>query len=451
MRQVSPPPLLYDFAAVLAAAGKQCFLVGGAVRDYLLGRQVNDFDAATDAPPELVSRLYRRVAPTGIKHGTVTVLYKGLEIETTTFRTEADYGDGRHPDRVEFAATIEEDLSRRDFTMNAMAFNLVSRELIDPHGGRRDLELRLVRAVGDPVDRFREDGLRPLRALRFATQLGFEIEASTFEAITMALDRFRLVSAERVRDEFGKILLSPLPSRGLRLMESCGVLAIVAPELASCRGVEQKGMHRFDVLDHLFATADAAPADLVLRLAALLHDTGKPAAKVELPGAEPTFYRHEELSATIALEFLRRLRFPNAVIDDVVHLVRHHMFFYDESWTDAAVRRFLARVGPGKVESLLALRLADGSGMTGNPVDPRSLVPLRARVEAVLGADHAFGIKDLAIGGAELASIGIPKGPVMGMMLGELLEAVLDDPSLNQEGRLLEIAERMKGKYGIGA
>jgi tRNA nucleotidyltransferase (CCA-adding enzyme) len=449
MRAIKPPREIFDFARVLEEGGKRCYLVGGALRDYLLGREVSDFDVATDARPEEVVKLYRRVIPTGIKHGTVTVLWKDLEIEVTTFRTEADYADGRHPDRIEYAATIEEDLARRDFTINAMAFDLAARELLDPHGGREDLARRLVRAVGAPLERFGEDGLRPLRAIRFASQLGFEIEAATLAAIGPSIGRFRLVSAERVRDELQKILLSEVPSRGLRLLEGTGLLAEILPELASCRGVEQKGMHVFDVLDHLYACVDASPRELKLRLAAILHDVGKPEAKVERPGEEPTFYRHEEYSARMAEAVMKRLRLPNDLVAEVVHLIRCHMFSYDESWSDAAVRRFLARVGPENVESLLALRIADGTAIIGRPVDPRSLEPLRSRLEAVLAAKDAFGLADLAVKGDDLRAAGIPPGRSMGAILKELLEAVMDDPSLNERERLLEIAARIKGKHGV--
>jgi putative nucleotidyltransferase with HDIG domain len=449
MSKIHPPREIFEFAGVLAGVGKRCFLVGGAVRDYLLDRRVSDFDAATDARPEEVVKLYRRVIPTGIKHGTVTVLWKGFEIELTTFRTETSYADGRHPDGVEYAASIEEDLSRRDFTINAMAFDLASRELLDPHGGREDLSRRLLRAVGDPRERFFEDGLRPLRAIRFAAQLGFDIESATLAAISPSIGRFKLVSAERVRDELQKILLSAAPSRGLRLLESTGLLAEILPELASCRGVEQRGMHVFDVLDHLYAATDAAPPELELRLAALLHDVGKPEAKVERPGEEPTFHRHEELSAKAAESIMKRLRFPKALVEAVAHLVRCHMFSYDESWSDAAVRRFLARVGPEKVESLFALRIADGSAILGRPVDPRSLEPLRARIEAVLAAKEAFGLADLAVKGEDLRSLGIPPGRAMGAILKELLEAVMDDPSLNERARLLDVATRIRGKHGV--
>ncbi len=447
MRAIRPPRELFDFARPLIEAGKACFLVGGAVRDYLLGREVSDFDVASDALPEEVAKLYRRVIPTGIKHGTVTVLFKGLEIEVTTFRTESDYGDGRHPDKVLFASSIEEDLSRRDFTINAMAFDLADRSLRDPHGGREDLARGLVRAVGDPLERFGEDGLRPLRAIRFAAQLGFEIEAATLAAIPPSIGRFRLVSKERVREEFQKILLAERPSSGLRLLEGSGLLAEISPELAACRGVEQKGMHIYDVLDHLYASVDAAPPDLLLRLAALLHDIGKPAAKEERPGGEITFYRHEEISARDADSLLKRLRFPNAVVDEVVHLVKCHMFSYDEAWSDAAVRRFIARVGAEHIDDLFALRLADGAGIIGRPVDPRSLEPLRERIDAALAAKQAFGLSDLAVKGRDLATVGIAPGPAMGAVLKELLETVLDDPALNERERLLEIAANIKEKY----
>ena len=449
MRQIHPPRALFEFAKVLEEAGKKCYLVGGAVRDYLLGREVSDFDAATDARPEEVVRLYRRVIPTGIKHGTVTVHWKGLEVEVTTFRTESSYADGRHPDEVAFASTIGEDLSRRDFTINAMAFDLSDNSLLDPHGGREDLARRLIRAVGDPLERFREDGLRPLRAIRFAAQLGFEVEATTLAAIGSSIDRFRLVSAERVREELMKTLLAERPSRGLRLLEATGLLAEICPELAACRGVEQRGMHVYDVLDHLYACVDAAPPESAMRLAALLHDVAKPAAKVERPGEDPTFYRHEELSAKAAEAFMKRLRLPNTFIDEVVHLIRCHMFSYDDAWSDAAVRRFIARVGPEHLPSLFSLRIADGTAIIGRPVDPRSLDPLRARIERVIAAKEAFGLGDLAVKGADLASVGVPSGPKMGMMLKELLETVIDDPTLNERERLLGIAEKLKPKYGL--
>ncbi len=448
MRPFPIPHELREYARVFRDAGRQAWLVGGALRDMILGKKVNDWDVATDAPAREVARMFPRVIPTGIQHGTVTVLWKGLTVETTTFRVDGDYRDGRRPDSVTFTSDIREDLRRRDFTMNSLAYNLETGELLDPHGGREDLAAGLVRAIGDPVERFTEDGLRPLRAVRFASQLGYRIDEATRAAIPRTLDNFRRVSVERVRDELVKILLSPRPSYGLGLLEETGMLPDILPELSACRGVEQKGFHRFDVLDHSFLSCDGAPARLELRLAALLHDIGKPAARAEGPDGLPTFHRHEEFSARSTEEALRRLKFPNAVIASVTHLVRHHMFAYDDSWTDAAVRRFLARTGPENLEDLLALRLADAYGTTGERPDSRSLEPLRKRVADLLARSRALAIRDLTVGGNELAALGVPRGPIMGRILAELLETVLDDPELNTPERLLDIAARIKGKYG---
>ncbi|MEI6388368.1 MAG: CCA tRNA nucleotidyltransferase [Spirochaetota bacterium] len=450
---ISPIPLsreLLDFARVFREAGHSLFFVGGAIRDSLLGRRASDFDAATDARPEEVVALFRRVIPTGIKHGTVTVLWKGQEIETTTFRAEAGYSDGRHPDQVRFGVGIEEDLARRDFTINAMAYEPFDRRIVDPHGGAADLRAQLIRAVGEASERFDEDGLRVLRAARFASQLGFAIEASTLAAMALRRERVESLSPERIRDELSKILLSPNPSRGLRILEETGILAAILPELVEGRGVEQKGSHLFDVLDHSLLALDAAKGGLELRLAALFHDLGKPRAKAIGADGVPTFHRHEEISATMTEAVLRRLRYPNATIDTAVHLVAQHMFNYDDSWSDGAVRRFVARVGRESLEGLYALRRADASGMAGVETDGRNLGALRTRVEDLLASDSTLGLKDLAIGGKELADIGVPRGPVMGRMLAELLEAVLDDPGLNNPERLLEIAGLMKGKHGLG-
>lgn len=449
MTRFTIPPALREFARVFERAGKAAWLVGGAVRNMVLHRPVNDWDVATDARAEDVARMFPRVVPTGIKHGTVTVLWKGLSIETTTFRVDGNYGDGRRPDKVAYTSDILEDLKRRDFTMNSLAYNLSTGELLDPHDGRRDLAAGIIRAIGDPVARFSEDGLRPLRAVRFASQLLYKIEDATLAAIPECMDNFRKVSAERVRDELIKILLSSRPSYGLRLLEDTGLLSAILPELSKCRGVEQKGQHAFDVLDHSLLACDGAPARIELRLAALLHDIGKPESRAVGPDGVATFYRHEALSARDAHAALRRLKFPNNVTDAVVHLIRHHMFAYDDAWTDAAVRRFLSRTGPENLEDLLALRLADAYGTAGVPPDPRVVEPLRRRARDLIREEQALSLKDLKIDGNALAELGIPRGPAMGRVLKELLETVLDDPELNTPDRLKEIASNIKGKYGV--
>ncbi len=448
-KRVSVPKDLREFAEVFSAAGFECYFVGGAVRDSLLGKPASDWDAATDAKPEQVRRLFKSVIPTGMQHGTVTVRWRGASIETTTYRVDGEYKDGRRPESVRFTSDLVEDLSRRDFTINGMAVDPRSGDVVDPHDGLADLEKGLIRAIGDPTARFTEDGLRPLRAVRFAARFGFAIDPATLAAIPATLERFRLVSAERIREEFSKILVSDRAGEGVLRLEETGLLAEFLPELASCKGVEQGGPHRYDVFRHLVAACDAAPADIVLRLAALLHDIGKPAKRAEGEGGALTFYGHDMESARMVEAALRRLKYPNAVVDDVVILVRHHMFDYSEEWTDAAVRRFVSRVGLEFVKPLAVLRLADTSGMGHGPADPRTVLPLIERVEALRAKDQAFGIKDLAVGGHELSGIGWPKGPMMGKVLLELLEAVLDDPELNTKERLLDIAGRLKGKYGV--
>jgi putative nucleotidyltransferase with HDIG domain len=441
------PAVARSLASVFAAAGRQCWLVGGAVRDLHLGRPLTDLDIATDARPEDVSQLFRAVIPTGARHGTVTVLFKGTRFEVTTFRTEEGYSDGRRPDRVRFAPSILDDLSRRDFTINAMAWDLVHHRLEDPHAGRTDLSARLIRAIGNPDERFREDGLRPLRACRFAAQLGFTIEASTKEAIPRALDVAARVSAERVRDEIVKILGSPRPSDGFRLMHDTGLLTLTLPELAAGNGLAQGDLHCWDVLTHSLMSCDAAPRDdLVLRLAALLHDVGKPPAVSAAPDGRPTFHGHERLSRSIATAVLERLRFPGAVTRDVAHLVGEHMFNYTDEWSDAAVRRLVARVGEQHIDRLIALRRADHAGMCPGNADayPQGLVLFAGRVEAVLGSAKALTVRELAVDGTDVMErLGIPAGPAVGTVLGELLEAVLEDPALNERDRLLAIAEKL--------
>lgn len=444
------PRELRTIAEKLLAANKKAYIVGGALRDHFMGRDAeNDFDMATDATPQEVISLFPRVIPTGIRHGTVTVLAGRYSVEITTFRTEKGHSDGRRPDSVEFVADIEEDLSRRDFTMNAMAFDVISGKLHDPFDGRKDIAARRIRSVGDAVLRFGEDGLRPLRAIRFAAQLGFSIDAGTFKAIPAAILTFRQVSRERVRDELQKILRSPAPSRGLRLLEESGLLEEILPELSPSRGCLQKGLHRFDVMDHAFLAVDAARNDLVIRLAALFHDAGKPATRVAGPDGIPTFYNHEKVSAELAGAAMRRLKFPNETIERVQHLVLNHMFNYTEEWTDAAVRRFIARVGVASIEDLFDLRVADGTALEGAVPDPRPIQAFRKRIADLLEQGSAFTIKNLAVGGNDLAAIGIPKGPAMGRILSELLETVLDDPAQNEKDRLLAICMEIKGKYGL--
>jgi tRNA nucleotidyltransferase/poly(A) polymerase len=442
-------PILKEAAAVFGEGGKKVYLVGGAVRDLLRGHRAQDWDLATDALPEEVMAMFRRVIPTGIKHGTVTVRYKGHSLEVTTFRTESSYADGRHPDQVRYAAAIEEDLSRRDFTMNALAFALPQGPLIDPFGGGEDIKNRVIRCVGRGEVRFREDGLRPLRAVRFAAQLGFEVEPRTLAAIPGALGITARVAPERIRDELDKIVAAGTPSTAFLLMEKTGLLELLLPELGHCRGIEQKGFHRFDVLDHSLLACDYSArkkASFQVRLASLFHDIGKPLTRKMDKSGIWTFYHHERESARLTRNILTRFRYPNAVIDGVVHLIGEHMFFYEEIWSDAAVRRFIIRVGEDKIRDLLELRKADAYAAAGIEPGGDFLVPFIDRIEAVLAQGRAFTLKDLAVSGKDLQAAGVKPGPYMGIILKELLETVIEDPELNNQEKLLEIAKNINNR-----
>ena len=457
-------PTVKEAASIFAGAGKQVYLVGGAVRDLLRGEKIKDWDLATDARPEEVMALFQRgektgvrsfVVPTGIKHGTVTIHFKELSMETTTFRSESGYSDARHPDKVEFGVSIETDLSRRDFTMNAAAYKLPDGPLIDPFDGGGDIKRRLIRAVGKPEERFSEDGLRPIRALRFASQLDFSVDEELLAAIPGAISFTAKVAAERIRDELEKILKTNRPSSALILMERCGLLKLLLPALAACRGVEQSkdgssGYHRFDVLDHSllacdFAAREGFPPEV--RLAALFHDIGKPASAKRDDNGDWTFYRHEKVSSALTRELMGQFRYPNAVIDKVCLLIDCHMFNYTDNWSDAAVRRFIIKVGEGNLDDLYALRMADAYALAGNVPPKTYLLPMSMRIDEILAQGKALSLRDLAVSGRDLMEIGIKQGKTLGIILDELLEAVLDDPELNSKEKLLEIASNINRRY----
>jgi tRNA nucleotidyltransferase (CCA-adding enzyme) len=438
--------------AALRAAGKQAYLVGGGVRDLLAGLEAEDFDVATDARPEDVRRLFPRTAPTGIKHGTVTVLGSHGDYEVTTFRRDGKYGDARHPDDVTYAQRVEEDLSRRDFTFNALAYDPVDDKLVDLFGGVEDFERGVVRAVGDAVERFSEDGLRPLRAVRLAARFGFEIEAETLNAIPKVLERVRMVAAERVRDEVVKMLATaPKPSYGVDLMRETGLLDIYIPELLEGYGVTQNEFHAYDVYTHSLYSCDAAPAGKPLvRLAALLHDVGKPRTRVVRDG-RVTFYNHQAVSRRMARRILDRLRFSKKERDHVLHLIYYHMFGYTPSWTDAAVRRLIRKVGRENIADLFDLRIADWFGNGTNYGFPGYLRALERRINEAIAREEAFTEKDLAVDGRDvMTALGIAPGPEVGEALSYLLERVLEDQSLNERERLLELLREKFGPEGGG-
>ena len=446
--------VLKEFYSHFERAGFKAYLVGGAVRDIFLHKKAHDFDVATNATPQDVMKLFKTVIPTGFEHGTVTVHFEGLEIEVTTFRTESGYSDGRHPDSVNYAATIEEDLARRDFTINAIAADLKNGKIVDPFGGRRDIKKKIIRTVGKAHERFMEDGLRPVRCLRFACKLGFSIEKYTYSKLfdSEIQKKITSISIERFRDEFEKILACEKPSVGLKLLEETGIMKLFIPELLQGRGClqsDQRGFHDFDVLDHLYYACDGAPASkLNVRLAALFHDIGKPASK-RIIDENITFYNHEKIGAQITQEIMMRLKFPNAVIDDVCHLIREHMFNYTPDWTVPAVRRFIIRVGHEHLDDLFDLRLADMYGMHNLPIEYKYsaaislLVELKDRIAAELDKKNALSLKDLAVNGKDLIEAGIPAGKKLGLILNHLLDCVIEDPEMNTKEKLLEVAKNV--------
>jgi tRNA nucleotidyltransferase (CCA-adding enzyme) len=416
------PPEILAVLSRLAGAGHRSWLVGGAVRDLLLGRPRTDFDLATPATPQEVMALFQRVIPTGIAHGTVTVLVdKAHKVEVTTFRGEGAYLDGRRPASVTFHTDLVEDLARRDFTMNAMAFDPLSGELADPHDGQLDLAARTIRAVGDPAARFGEDGLRPLRAVRFAAQLGFELEPLTLAAIRPALPVVRRVSQERVSEELSRLVAAPHVAAAVRLLAGTGLLEVVLPPLAALPP---------EALSHagaLAAAVPAAPAEPWLRLAALLHGVA---------GAEVG-------------PLLDGLRFPRRTSDEAAALVARHACLLDGPPEDPsappAVRRWLSGVGPGRAPSLLALRDAEVLAL---PAPERASAAgqagaLRSHVEAALASGAPLSTGGLALDGKGLmALLGCGPGPHVGEGLRALLDEALDDPDVNTPDRLADLARR---------
>ena len=455
--QAEIPPDVLALCRRLQDAGHQAHLVGGGVRDMLLGRPPADFDVATDAVPEAVLALFGHTfaIPTGLKHGTVTVLTDASPrrpVEVTTFRGEGDYLDGRRPSTVSYVQTLDEDLSRRDFTMNAIGFDPLAGRITDLFDGQGDLRRRVIRAVGDPVTRFREDGLRPMRAVRQAAQLQFAIDQATRAAIPQTLDVVRKVSVERIRDELFKMLAAERPSIGLELMRETGLFEVVMPELLEGVGCTQNRFHKHDVFGHTLAVVDETRGDAVARLGALLHDVGKPRSRQPREGApgEYSFFKHEYVGADMADAIARRLKLATADRERVVAMVKNHMFFYLPEWTDGTVRRFVRRVGgPAGLDDLFALREGDVRGRGFGEDPDRELGELRQRIVQVANADAALHVTDLKIDGRDVMRIlGIPPGRQIGVLLERLLDRVLDDQSLNEreklEALLLETWQTLK-------
>jgi len=435
------PKDLINIVRTIKKAGFKCYIVGGGIRDLILKLKPKVWDLTTDARPDQVTKLFKKVIPTGIKYGTVTVIINKIPYEITTFRSDERYFDGRHPSSVTFSKDINKDLSRRDFTINTIAYDPTTKELVDIYGGQKDIKLKLIRAVGNPVERFMEDGLRPVRACRFAAKLNFKIEKKTLDAIPKCLKIAKKVSPERVHDELLRMLTSDRPSIGIDMMRKSGLLSIYIPELLKGVGVKQpKPFHKDDVYWHDLYTCDAVSKEKpILRLAALFHDIAKPQCKVGF-----TFYNHETKGAEMAQKIMKRLKFSNAHIEYVTNIIKHHMFNYSREWSDSAIRRFIKRVGLNYTDDIFDLRIADIKAM-GRRVEPGHPRGLRNRIKKVLREQDALHIKDLAVNGNDvMKKLRIKPGPEVGEILDKLLDKVLDNPKLNTKLQLVGLIQKLK-------
>lgn len=431
----------------LEGLGYQAFVVGGACRDLLERRTPHDWDVATDARTDAIVRHFNKdytVLTAGEKHGTIVLGKRNSEgvlqqVEVTTFRTDAEYRDGRHPDKVTFVSTIEQDLARRDFTINAIAVRWPDLKVIDPYGGARDLRSRLIRSVGDPSTRFSEDALRMLRAFRLSSERGFKIHKPTLDAIRKHAALLSAISRERVRDEFSRIMTGEHAGRALREMVSTGLMVQVIPEFGESIGFDQKTRYHTRKLDeHAITAVSWVPGCLVIRLAALLHDIAKPRTFSVDEQGQGHFYDHNKLGEEMAITILKRLRYDRETISQVSLLIREHMFTYGPGVSDAGVRRLIARVKKHNIADLFTLRRADIIA-SGGPPDPE-LDRMWDRVVAMLERRDPVSEIDLEVNGTDVMAVtGWREGPAVGRMLALLLDSVIQDPALNRRETLMQL------------
>lgn len=433
-------PFVEEILVKFTKASYEIYIVGGAVRDLLTGKKVVDWDFTTNATPEEILKIF----PDGFydnQFGTVGIAHDSHihPFEITTFRTEQGYSDKRRPDKVEWGKSLEEDLARRDFTINAMAIGS-DLKVIDPFGGQKDLKEKVIRAVGNPAERFAEDALRMVRALRIAAQLGFVIEHDTFEAIKMHADSIKHVAWERIRDELFKLLASDYPYEGVMMLRNSGLLNHILPEVEAAYGVEQKSPkrhHKYDVGNHLLLALKHTPSkDPLVRLAALLHDIGKPQTQKITSEGVITFFNHEIIGSRMALEIADRLRLSKPDKQKLFSLVRWHQFTVDNKQTNSAIRRFIKNVGRENVQDMLELRIGDRLGGGAAKTSWR-FEEFKKRIEEV--QKQPFSVKDLKVNGKDVMKIlGIPSGPKVGEILNKLFAEVEEDQSRNTREYLLQ-------------
>ncbi|MFC1645173.1 CCA tRNA nucleotidyltransferase [Patescibacteria group bacterium] len=440
----------------LEGAGFEAYIVGGCVRDLIMDREPNDWDLTTDARPEQIVEVFEDsfyendFGTVGVKVDTDEKKENSDEfvkevIEVTTFRVESTYSDRRRPDEVEFAKTLEEDLSRRDFTMNALAMRIAGGdiEVIDRYEGEKDIKDRIIRTVGDANERFDEDALRMMRAVRFQSQLNFEIEEKTLEAVKKNATHLKHVSQERIRDEFTKIIISEKPAKGVETLRESGMLTFIIPELEEGFGVDQNRHHIYTIYKHCLLSLEKCPSEkLEVRLAALFHDIAKPQTK-RGEGYYATFYNHDHVGARVVKKILERLKFSKKIINKVVLLVDNHMFYYNpEEVGDASVRRLVKKVGLENMKDLIDLRISDRLGSGVPKAKPYKLRHLEYIIDKV--SRDAVSVGMLEIGGSDLiVDLGLTPGPKIGAILDVLLAEVIEDVSKNKREQLLSRAKEL--------
>ena len=444
------PPEILKVTNALEAAGYEAYLIGGCVRDLIRGVKPKDWDVTTNANPDQIIALFPKTFYEN-EYGTVGVVNEEISegdtekgtlrvVEVTPYRKETTYTNFRHPDEVIFSGNLADDLLRRDFTMNAIAYNVTKKEIIDPYGGEDDIGRHLIKTVGKPEDRFHEDALRVMRAVRFGTELGFAIEMETMNAVTKFADRLSKIAAERIRDEFIKIIMSERPMEGIILLHRTTVLKYIAPELEQGLGCEQNGDHIYDVWEHNLRALEHSRErmwPLHVRIAALLHDVAKPATrKWSDEKRDWTFYGHDVVGGRMATKMLERLKFPKQFIQDVSTLVRYHLFFSDiEKITLSAVRRIVANVGPDLVWDLMHVRACDRIGMGRPKETPYRLRKYHSMIEEAMRAPVSVGM--LKIDGLRIMELINEKpSPRVGWILHALFEEVLENPDLNTSAYL---------------
>ena len=425
---------------ILENAGYEAYVVGGCVRDSILGRTPDDWDITTSAKPEQVKELFHRTVDTGLQHGTVTVLMQKEGYEVTTYRVDGEYEDGRHPKEVTFTASLEEDLKRRDFTINAMAYN-PSRGLVDLFGGMEDIDRKIIRCVGDPLERFTEDALRIMRAVRFSAQLGFTIEDETRKAMKVLAPNLKHVSAERIQTELVKLLVSPHPDY-LRVAYEAGIIAEFLPEFDVCMETPQNTpYHCYTVGEHILHRLNYVRADRVLRITMLLHDIGKPVVRKTDENGRDHFKMHGEAGEKMAGQILRRLKFDNDTIYKVTRLVKWH----DDrpAGTTKSVRRAVNRIGEDLFPYYLEVQQADMLAQSEyrRAEKQERLDKVKEAYEVIMNEHQCVSLKTLAVTGKDLIQAGYKPGREIGETLNRLLEEVLADPQKNQKEVLLSMLD----------